>query len=278
MNKNFAALLIIAALSVSVLPSCGTVENVSDSEPVVKTTEPATEDATDTLTEAVTEKTAKSTEKADEKETSPAKTSADETKSTETVTTASEAPEGNTEAAPEENVPATEADEPPQEPEEPQDNDAPVETDPPQDIEPATDPPAAGSFDGSSDMYFNGTTVLNSADGLIGSLGAPSSTEEAPSCLNNGCDIKIYRYSGLNVYAYIDGESEIIYEIEVTGSGYSTGKGLSVGSSFADAEALYGTGTVQGGGTHCYYATDTTYMYIIESGGTVTAFGYAAIV
>ncbi len=276
MKNNFAALLIIAALSVSVLPSCGTVENVSDSEPVVKTTEAATEETTDASTEAVTEKTAKSTEKSDEKETSAAKTSADETKSTETVTTASEDSEIVTDAAPEEDAPATEADEPAQEPEEPQDT--PEETDPPQDVEPATEAPAAGSFDGSSDMYFNGTTVLNSADGLIGSLGAPNSTEEAPSCLNNGCDIKIYRYSGLNVYAYIDGESEIIYEIEVTGSGYSTGKGLSVGSSFADAEALYGTGTVQGGGTHCYYATDTTYMYIIESGGTVTAFGYAAIV
>lgn len=262
MKNKIIALLILSALSAAAVTGCGTVENIADSsapgvmqesssadeslESVTKTTEPSSKDTTETHT----------TEAAADESTEPSVTSAANEESTVPaeqgyVAGANETSQDDTPAETPEETPA----------------EAPQE-------EPQTEAPA-GSFS-SSDMYFNGSTVLMDAGSLVSSLGSPSGVEEAPSCLNNGCDIKIYRYSGINVYTYIDGGSEIIYEIEITGSGYSTGKGLSVGMSLSDAEALYGVGTDVGGGMYCYYDTGTTYMYVITSGGTVTSIGFAA--
>ena len=119
-------------------------------------------------------------------------------------------------------------------------------------------------------------TVLVDASGLISALGTASSVEEAPSCLSNGNDIKIYYYSGLTVYTYIEGDKEIIYEIEITSPSYTTTKGLAVGMTVADAEALYGTNYSNSGGVICYYDSSNTYLYLIVSGDQIISIGYAA--
>lgn len=129
-----------------------------------------------------------------------------------------------------------------------------------------------GSFS-SSDLTFSGTSLLGDASGLIGSLGAASDVAKAQGCLSNGADMKIYYYSGLEVSCYVSGGSEYVYDITITG-GYSTPKGIYVGSSRTDAVAAYGEGVDYG--SYVLYGSDGYGMYIYYSGDTVSCIEYYA--
>lgn len=263
MKSKIITLLLLAAFCTVSAASCGTVENVSDSSAIVKADESS---AADDSLENVTSETQTSAVTTTATAVTTSTTTAASEPATEKVVSANNGYVADPGTAPEPvDAPAEE----------------PVYTPEPQ-TEPPADPPTeapAGSFSHDDMIFVYGgaqATVLVDAAGLVSALGTPSSVEQAPSCLSNGCDVKNYYYSGLTVYTYIDGDREVIYEIEMTSPSYTTTKGLAPGMSVADAEALYGTNYTSGGGVISYYDSDSTYMYLIVSGDTITSIGYAA--
>lgn len=256
MKSKIIALLLFAAFCTASAVSCGTVENVSESSAIVKTDESS---AADESLEPVTSGTLTSAATTTATAVTTSTTTADSEPATQKVISAGNGYVADPGTAPEPDD--TPAEDPVSTPE--------PQTEPPTD--PPTDPPA-GSFS-NDDMYFNGSTVLTDASNLISLLGSPTSTETAPSCLSNGADMKIYHYADLDVSVYISGESEVLYDITITGSMYSTSKGITVGSSYSDVVAAYGEGQDVGGGIYCY-GSGATGLYIYTSGGIVTSISY----
>lgn len=139
---------------------------------------------------------------------------------------------------------------------------------------PTEAPVAVGSFD-SSDLSFNGGALLGDASGLIGAMGAASSVDEAAGCLSNGADQKIYHFGGVDVSCYVQDGAEYIYDITITG-GYTTSKGIGIGSSKADVIAAYGEGADSG--QYILYGSGDYGLYIYFSGDTVSMIDYYAAV
>jgi len=54
--------------------------------------------------------------------------------------------------------------------------------------------------------------IGRSASSLIAAIGAPNSTDYAPSCLGDGEDGELF-YDGFTVYTYREGDSEIIQDV-----------------------------------------------------------------
>lgn len=266
MKSKILTAIILAALCTASVTSCGTVENIAD-QSALNLESSIADDSLEEITEEITTLTETTTEA----------TTADNTE--EGTGEWQTVPDGGYVAQPDGDIatqtPATEAPTaaPTVAPTEAPTN-APTETP----TEAPTEAPA-GSF-AHDDMFFiygsAQATVLVDASGLVSSLGAPSSVEEADGCLSNGNSVKNYYYSGLTVYTYIDGDREVIYEIELSDSSVSTSKGLKTGMTLADAESLYGKNYTQSGNTYCYYDSGNTYMYIITSGDTIVSIGYAA--
>ena len=88
--------------------------------------------------------------------------------------------------------------------------------------------------------------MLSDAKDIISNLGTPVYEGGGAACLTNGHDDKIYQYDGLEIQCYVDGDKEYIFQINITGGDYQTDKGIKVGSSRADVESAYGTGTESG--------------------------------
>lgn len=249
MNFKITALAAAAALCVVSAVSCGkdaktssdVVLDINNGTTASEETSATSENEEKTTTTAVTTKEAK-------------KTTAT-TSSNKTVTTTA--------------VDTDNKDDEPDENDEPQEDDSPSYDDPQQD-EPQNDQPDPEPQGGSysdSDLNFNGTSLLSNADGLISSLGTPNDILEAPGCLSNGADQKIYQYSGVEVSCYVMNGSEVVYDIMITGSGYSTSKGITVGSSRSDVEAAYGAGS---GGSEVIYGSASYGIMIGYSGDTVS--------
>ncbi len=263
MKNKIIAVALLAALCTAAVTSCGTVENVSESSaPIASDTTSTTEATSET---AVTEETTTATEPSTEEET------------TETLTTTTEAEEPATEA---ENSDVSEPDNQSQEVVVTPDPTAPPATEAPTEAHTAAPTEApAGSFTHDDMTFVYGGTyaeVLTEASGLVSALGSPVSVEEAPSCLRNGNDVKIYYYSGITVFTYIEDGREVIYEIEITSPSFSTTKGVTVGMTVAQVEALYGKNYSMGGGVMSYYDSASTYLYFIVSGDQIVSIGYAA--
>lgn len=96
------------------------------------------------------------------------------------------------------------------------------------------------------EVKFNIDFLLSDAKDIISNLGTPVYEGGGAACLTNGHDDKIYQYDGLEIQCYVDGDKEYIFQINITGGDYQTDKGIKVGSSRADVESAYGTGTESG--------------------------------
>ncbi len=72
--------------------------------------------------------------------------------------------------------------------------------------------------------------------------GEPQSSEVVQGCLSNGADQKACYYDGMTVLCYIAGDGDHIYDVTINGGSYSLSNGISVGSSRADVESVYGVG------------------------------------
>lgn len=250
MKAKITAVLLIAALGASFITACGTVDSADGTSSPVADTTAADTSADDTTS---TDKTEASTEiTSEEKTTAEADTTAsNKDNSGENPTKALDT--------------ATQPD-----PEQPKET-APAET--------PTDAPAAnkGSFSHNDMIFLYGNAeaaLFSEASGLVSALGTPSDVMEAPGCLSNGADQKIYSYSGLKISTYVLNGQEFVYDIEITSSAYTTSEGLTVGKSVADMESLYGTGYQKSGNMYIYTDTASEQMYITVSGDTITAIEY----
>lgn len=262
MNSKITALLAAAALCAVTAVSCGKDETSSSN--VVLDINNSTTSSSETTTTA----------EKDEATTTTAVTTKDAKKTT-TTTSGSKNPATTTTSVADNNNN-----------DEPDDNDNQggdnqsyddPQQDEPQNNQPDPEPqqPQEGSFS-NSDLNFNGTALLGNADGLISSLGNPNDVVEAPGCLSNGADQKIYYYSGIDVSCYVMNGSETVYDITISGAGYSTPKGISVGSSRSDVEAVYGKG--DGGSSTVIYGSADFGLYIFYNGDTVSMIDYYASV
>lgn len=117
------------------------------------------------------------------------------------------------------------------------------------------------------EVKFNINHLLSNASDIVSNLGTPDYEGGGASCLTNGHDDKIYQYDGLEIQCYIDGDIEYIFQITITGGGYQTDKGIKVGSSRAEVEAAYGTGTESG--NYMIYSYGDNEMDIQYDGDTV---------
>ncbi|MBQ8348596.1 MAG: hypothetical protein IJY19_02990 [Ruminococcus sp.] len=261
MNFKITALLAAAALCAVTAVSCG--KDETSSSDVVLDINNSTTSSSETATTA----------EKDEAATTTAVTTKDAKKTT-TTTSSSKKPVTTTTAAANNNN--DEPDENDNQGGDDQSHDDPQQ-DEPQNDQPDPEPqqPQEGSFS-NSDLNFNGTALLGNADGLISSLGNPNDVIEAPGCLSNGADQKIYYYSGIEVSCYVMNGSETVYDITIIGAGYSTPKGISVGSSRSDVEAVYGKG--DGGSDTVIYGSADFGLYIFYNGDTVSTIDYYASV
>lgn len=151
-------------------------------------------------------------------------------------------------------------------------NDTPTE-EPQTTEEPTTEPPTENN---TLDFKFTVDNLLNDASGLLSMLGTPDYSGVAEGCTTNGNDVKIYQFDGLELQCYIDGATEYIFSIEITGDQYETDKGIKTGASRSEVEAAYGTGETSGNMT-VYYSGNNE-MDIEYSGDTVTSiFFYAPV-
>lgn len=261
MNFKITALLAAAALCAVTAVSCG--KDETSSSDVVLDINNSTTSSSETATTA----------EKDEAATTTAVTTKDAKKTT-TTTSSSKKPATTTTVAADNNN--DEPDENDNQGGDDQSHDDPQQ-DEPQNDQPDPEPqqPQEGSFS-NSDLNFNGTALLGNADGLISSLGNPNDVIEAPGCLSNGADQKIYYYSGIEVSCYVMNGSETVYDITIIGAGYSTPKGISVGSSRSDVEAVYGKG--DGGSDTVIYGSADFGLYIFYNGDTVSTIDYYASV
>ncbi len=214
MKKKTAFLLALGAIMSLAAVSCDKAEeNTVPDLPVLSTEADTTEEST---TEAETEVTTEaSTEAETEAETTTAET-------TETTTEAEETTEAPTEEATEEE---TEAEPEPEEP------------------EPSPEP---------QNVTFSFDTLHSEAGGIISALGEPVNVTTAPACFSNGADSKIYTYDGIVIECYVLDGVEKINCVTITSSNYSTDTGITIGSSQADVEAIYGAGEATGAYTIYY--------------------------
>lgn len=156
--------------------------------------------------------------------------------STEAETEAETTTEETTEAA-------TEAEETTEAPaEEPTEEETEAEPEP----EPEPEP---------QNVIFSFDTLHSEAGGIISALGEPVNVTTAPACFSNGADSKIYTYDGIVIECYVLDGVEKINCVTITSSNYSTDTGITIGSSQADIEAVYGAGEAAGAYT-IYYSGD----------------------
>ena len=123
---------------------------------------------------------------------------------------------------------------------------------------------------------YKGVTVkMNElSDPIISALGEPANTYEAPSCAFQGNDY-YYNYGSFEVSAYEQNGERRIYSVVLKDDLVSTPEGLSIGSSEADALAVYGEETRSGNGNFIYRAGGVTVTVIIKD-GTVASIDYVA--
>ncbi len=119
------------------------------------------------------------------------------------------------------------------------------------------------------EVKFNIDQLLTDASEIVSKLGTPVYEGGGAACLSNGHDGKIYQYDGLEIQCYVDGDAEYIFQINITGGNYQTDKGIKVGSTRADVEAAYGTGTESG--NMIIYSSGNNEMDIQYNGDTVAS-------
>ncbi len=113
---------------------------------------------------------------------------------------------------------------------------------------------ALGSFT-QQDLVFaiDGTNFALDTDiaPLMEILGDDYTLSSAPSCVYDGED-KTFDYGNIIIYTYPNGDTDIIWEIDIFGAEYSTAKGIKVGDTLADINAAYGDSGFEAGNTYIY--------------------------
>ncbi len=125
-------------------------------------------------------------------------------------------------------------------------------------------------------FVYNGVTIeMNAlADPVIASLGDPVSTYESPSCAFQGTDVN-YNYGSVEITVYENNGERRIYSLFVKDDLVSTPEGLSIGSSEADAFAVYGEESRTDAGNIIYHG-DGVDVTVTFTDGKVASIEYVA--
>lgn len=127
------------------------------------------------------------------------------------------------------------------------------------------------------DAFYVGSTELKIGmsmnDSVISAIGTPNDTMQAPSCHFDGNDT-IYVYDGYSLYTYQDGDKSVLYLIEINSSAASTSLGATVGMSYDEVRALYGTPSSESASLVEYEVASGVQINFSLSGGTVTMIEY----
>jgi|GEM_PF-7061887 len=132
----------------------------------------------------------------------------------------------------------------------------------------------------SSDMKFSyggaNVTVTSDAAPLIAALGKPKDKEYIENCYTGEKHAQ-YTYDAIKIFTYPSDNKELINEIRILNNTLPTPKGLKVGMTLSEAEAIYGKVHKVVGKLYCYYASEddtSTYMYLELSGDKIKVIGY----
>lgn len=268
-----ALLIATATLLAFSAVSCGQNDNAEDSVSIslsdevtaTKGTSAATPDTTESASDsAVTETSTTTTEVSGTEsttttvQTSTVKADTDIETAETTTTVAAETSKAEETTQSEQEEQPTENNTPTEEP--------PAETQAPETPTPTEAPEQPSQ---SETVKFKMEDLLSDASGIIAGLGTPSYTGGGAACLTNGHDDKIYQYDGLEIQCYIDGDTEYIFQINITGGDYQTDKGIKIGSTRAEVESAYGTGTESG--NIIVYSSGNNEMDIQYNGDTVAS-------
>lgn len=91
-------------------------------------------------------------------------------------------------------------------------------------------------------VELNGTVLtlgMDVTEDVISNLGEVIEVMEAPSCHYDGNDT-IYTYEDVILYVYQDGDSNLLYIIEIVDSTITTNTGVTVGMSREEVVEIYG--------------------------------------
>lgn len=100
--------------------------------------------------------------------------------------------------------------------------------------------------------------------------GEPHSSEVVQGCLSNGADQKVCYYDGMTVLCYIAGDGDHIYDVTIDSGSYPISSGVSVGSSRADVESVYGAGETKFE-RYVYYYSGSNSLSFEYDGDTVVS-------
>lgn len=127
------------------------------------------------------------------------------------------------------------------------------------------------------DVFYAGSTELkigmSMTDSVISAIGTPNDTMQAPSCHFDGNDT-IYVYDGYSLYTYQDGDKSVLYLIEINSTAASTSLGATVGMSYDEVRALYGTPSGESASLVEYSVASGVQINFSLSGGTVSMIEY----
>ncbi len=83
------------------------------------------------------------------------------------------------------------------------------------------------------------TMGMDVKDDTISAIGEPIETLTAPSCQFDGEDT-LYKYDGLTLFVYKNGEENTLYIVEIVSDAYQTNEGAKVGMTADEVKEIYG--------------------------------------
>ena len=149
---------------------------------------------------------------------------------------------------------------------------------------------ACGNSSGSSDssdsvtipddgftFTYNGVTIAmhDSAPEVIEALGDYEAYTEETSCSFEGLD-KTYDYGSFYIVTYPDGDDDYISTIWFSDDTVSTEEGISIGSTQAEVEAVYGTDYYNGSNAFIIESGDMSLTIIMNGDEEVSSIQYSA--
>lgn len=128
------------------------------------------------------------------------------------------------------------------------------------------------SDEGVYSFLFEGVEIIPGAAFEADVLPEVAFVYEMPSCAIEGTD-NVYNYEVIEITAFNDGSSEIIYSVYITDANTSTPEGLYIGDDVSRVTELYGTDcTVEG--TQMVYQRGKTMLVIILENDFVASIEY----
>ena len=132
------------------------------------------------------------------------------------------------------------------------------------------------------DSFVTGDLVLNigeaiPSDKLTTVLGEPLDKQSAPSCHYDGNDT-IYIYDGIVIYTYADGDSEIVYLVELSSDTYTAKGDTKVGMTADEVKAILGTPTQETAVSLVYEVSDTTAIRFTLADSVVSMIEYEEVI